>query len=198
MAASHDSRLIIDRTDQAAVLLKPLRIELMRQLAEPRTCPQLASALGLTAQKAYYHVKVLERARLVERIGERQVRGFREGIYRAVADSYWLSPRLTEQLGGASRAREQVSLGLIQGMGEGLLEDVVRLSRRPERVAAAGLTARIELDPARRASFIAELQELVQGLAQKYGDAGNAWETQSFKLLLACYEEPTDTREELS
>src|SRR5688500_2500510 len=95
---------VIDGMGQAAVLLRPLRIEIMQQLAEPRTCPQLAAALGLTAQKAYYHVKVLERAGLVERIGERQVRGFREGIYRASAASYLLSPKLTVKLGGTAKA----------------------------------------------------------------------------------------------
>jgi hypothetical protein len=183
---------------QASVVLKPLRIELLRQLAEPRTCPQLATALGISMQKAWYHVKVLERHGLVERIGERSVRGLREGIYQASADSVWLSPKLTAQLGGRGAARERVSLGLIQGMAEELLEDTARLGKRGERVAAAGLSARIELDPTQRPRFIAELQELVQGLAQKYGGTGNGWETQSFKLLLACYEEPTEQREELS
>jgi hypothetical protein len=71
------------------------------------------------------------------------------------------------------------------------------LARQPERAAAVGLSSRIELDPSRRAAFLAELQELVQGLARKYGDTGDAWETQSFKLLLACYEEPSPVLEEL-
>jgi DNA-binding IclR family transcriptional regulator len=179
--------LVIDGIDQAAVLLKPLRIELLRQLAEPRTCPQLAASLGISMQKAWYHVKVLQRAGLVERIGERPVRGLREGIYRAAAGSFSLSPRLTEQLGGAEKAREQVALGVIQRMGEELLEDVARLSSPGDAAAAAAISARIELDPARRAAFIEELREAVQSLARKYGAPENAWETETFKLLLACY-----------
>src|SRR4051812_24226471 len=114
---------VIDAMDQAAVLLKPLRIELLRHMAEPRTCPQMAAALGISMQKAWYHVKVLERAGLVERVAERSVRGLREGIYRAVACSYALSPRLTEQLGGPAKAKEQAALGVIQRMAEQLLED---------------------------------------------------------------------------
>jgi DNA-binding transcriptional ArsR family regulator len=193
---ARSSELVIDRLDQAAVLLKPLRIELLKLLAEPRTCPQLAEALGLTMQKAYYHVKVLEKAGLVAKVGSRPARGVQEGIYQATAGSYWLSPRIVAALGGSGKAREQVSLGLIQGMAEGLLEDVARLSRAPHEVAAAGLSARIELAPGRRAAFLAAAQAAVQALAEEYGlkDPAPA-EAEAFKLLLAIYEEPQPTTE---
>ena len=181
---------VIDAIDQAAVLLKPLRIELLRELAEPRTCPQLASALGITMQKAWYHVKVLERAGLVERTGERRVRGLREGIYRAVASSYALSPRLTQQLGGAAEAKQQVALGVIQRMAEQLLEDTSRMAGAAEQSAALALSAQVELAPSRRAAFIEDLQQAVQDLARKYGATENAWETETFKFMLACYKEP--------
>jgi predicted ArsR family transcriptional regulator len=160
---------------------------MMRQLTEPRSCPQLAEALGITMQKAWYHVKVLERAGLVQRIGERKVRGLREGIYRASAGSYWLSPRLTEKLGGKARAREQMALGAIQRIAEDLLEDVGRLSASRNEVAATAITAQIELDPSRRAAFVEELQQAVRDLAKKYGAPENAWESETFKFVLACY-----------
>jgi predicted ArsR family transcriptional regulator len=181
---------MIDGLDQAAVLLKPLRIELLRQMVEPRTCPQLAAALGITMQKAWYHVKVLERAGLVERVGERKVRGLREGIYRAVASSYALSPRLTEQLGGEVKARRQVALGVIQRMAEQLLEDTARMAGTPAEATALGLSAQVELAPERRAAFLADLQQAVQDLARKHGAGENAWETETFKFMLACYREP--------
>lgn len=181
---------VIDALDQAAVMLKPLRIELLRLLVEPRTCPQLAVTLGITMQKAWYHVKVLERAGLVQRIGERSVRGLREGIYRAVASSYALSPRLTEQLGGAPEAKKQVALGVIQRMAEQLLEDTAKMAGTAASSSALGLSAQIELAPSRRAAFVEELQEAVQTLARKYGASENAWETETYKLMLACYREP--------
>jgi predicted ArsR family transcriptional regulator len=183
---------VIDALDQAAVLLKPLRIELLRALAEPRTCPQLASAVGITMQKAWYHVKVLERAGLVERSGERRVRGLREGIYRAVASSYALSPRLTAQLGGAAEAQQQVALGVIQRMAEQLLEDTSRMAGTGAEAAALALSAQVELAPSRRAAFIEDLQQAVQSLARKYGATENAWETETFKFMLACYKEPEE------
>ena len=92
--------LLVDSVDQAAILLKPLRVAMLRQMDEPCTCPELAARFDETPQKIYYHVKTLERAGLVERTGERSVNGIAEGFYRARAQSFWLSPRLVRSLGG--------------------------------------------------------------------------------------------------
>jgi len=83
--------LLLDRIDQANALLQPARLDVLRQLAEPRSCPQVAAALGLTTSRVHYHVKVLEKAGLVERVAERRVRAVVEGVYQAAARSYWLS-----------------------------------------------------------------------------------------------------------
>jgi DNA-binding transcriptional ArsR family regulator len=47
-------------------LLKPIRLEILKRLDEPRTCPELADYFDETPQKVYYHVKALEHAGLVE------------------------------------------------------------------------------------------------------------------------------------
>ena len=52
--------LLLDRIDQANALLQPARLDVLRQLAEPRSCPQVAAALGLTTSRGHYHLKVLE------------------------------------------------------------------------------------------------------------------------------------------
>src|ERR1700748_1166648 len=52
------------RLEQAEALLKPQRIEVLRQLAEPRSCTEVAVELDQTPQRAYSHVKRLLRARL--------------------------------------------------------------------------------------------------------------------------------------
>ena len=119
---------MVDSVDQAAVMLKPMRVALLREMAEPRTCPELAELFGETAQKMYYHVKTMERAGLVERSGERSVNGIAEGFYRARATSYWLSPRLVRRLGGTAAVRDQTSLRMLAGHAEDLLEDVARLA----------------------------------------------------------------------
>jgi len=155
---------VIETSAQATVLLKPLRIEMLRLLAEPRTCPQLAEALGITMQKAWYHVKVLERAGLAARIGERKVRGLREGIYQASAASFALSPKLTERLAPLAEQRPPTV---------------------PTVSDQLALRADVELDPARRAAFLSELQQALHELARRHG-AENAWDTQTFRLVLSC------------
>ena len=56
---------LIEKPRQARELFKPLRLEILSRLGEPHSCPELAKELGLTTQKVYYHVKVLETAGLV-------------------------------------------------------------------------------------------------------------------------------------
>jgi len=58
--------LYVEVAVQAGALLHPLRIEVLKKLAEPRSCPELAKELGETSQKIYYHVKILESAGLIE------------------------------------------------------------------------------------------------------------------------------------
>src|SRR6201989_587007 len=89
----------IEQVEQAEALLKPQRIEVLRQLAEPRSCTEVAIELDHTPQRVYYHVKRLLDAGLVRQVAERRVRGIHEGIYQASGRSYWLSPRLVGRMG---------------------------------------------------------------------------------------------------
>src|ERR1043165_954624 len=49
----------LDQIEQAEALLKPQRIEVLRQLAEPRSCNEVAAELDQTPQRGYHHVKPL-------------------------------------------------------------------------------------------------------------------------------------------
>src|ERR1700745_1056461 len=89
----------LDQIEQAEALLKPQRIETLRQLAEPPACTEVAVALDQTPQRVYYHVKRLQEAGLVRQVAERQVRGIHEGIYQAAGRAYWLSPSLVGRIG---------------------------------------------------------------------------------------------------
>src|SRR3989440_12574685 len=102
---------LIDDLERAAALLKPSRVDILRQMASETTCTEVGAALGQTPQSVNYHVKALERAGLVERVGERRGRGTVEGIYRAKAPAYWLCPRLVGTVGGERAARDHASLG---------------------------------------------------------------------------------------
>ena len=75
--------LYLEQIEQAETLLKPQRIDVLRQLAEPRSCTEVASRLDQTPQRVYYHVKRLVGAGLAAQVAERRVRGISEGIYQA-------------------------------------------------------------------------------------------------------------------
>ena len=161
--------LYVEAASQAGALLHPLRIEVLKKLAEPKSCPELARELDETTQKVYYHVKILETAGLVEKVEERRVRGIMEGLYRARAKSYWLSPSLAGKAGGAARARDHLSLGFLLSLAEEIHEDVARLGERTgegETVPSLGLSLSIELAGNQsRARFLEELKETFQRLA---------------------------------
>lgn len=183
---------MIESVDQAAVMLKPLRITLLREMAQPRSCPQLADALGETPQKIYYHVKTMERAGLVERTGERSVNGIAEGFYCARAGSYWFSPRLVRSLGGARALSDQTSLRVLAGHAEEMLEDVARLAERSaagDHVPSMSLGVEITLPGGRRGEFLDALRETYEQLARRYGasESEEPAEAETFRFTLACY-----------
>jgi len=113
-----------------------------------------------------------------------------EGLYRARAKSYWLSSSLVGKVGGASRARDQMSLGFVLSLAEEIQSDVARLGERTgegEAAPSLGLSLQIELDDAEeRARFLTELQETLQGLAKKYAAKGST-AGQEFQVSLVCY-----------
>jgi DNA-binding transcriptional ArsR family regulator len=189
--------MLVENTDQASAVLNPLRLELLRRADEPRTCAQLAEALGQTPQKIYYHVKVLEVAGAIERVEERRVRGIPEGYYRATARTYWLSPKLVGRIGGAKRARDPMSLGSLLSLAEDLQIDVGRLAEtKREEIPSLGFTAQVRLaKTAERTAFLSDIQNAIQSIAKKYGAAGPPGPPaapDTFRLVFACYPRPEE------
>ncbi|MEU2170944.1 helix-turn-helix domain-containing protein [Micromonospora chersina] len=90
----------LERLEQAETLLKPQRIELLQQLAEPRSCTELATTLGQTPQRVYYHVKRLVEQDLVTQVSQRRVHGIShrarpagaEPRRRSRSSRHWASP----------------------------------------------------------------------------------------------------------
>ena len=187
--------LYIEEIEQAATLLKPRRLEILKQLGEPHSCLELAEMLEDTPQKSYYHVKALEQAGLVDKVSERRVRGILEGFYQARARSYWLAPSLVGHIGPRRRGPEQASLGFLLGLAEQLQTEVGHLAQGQEpELPSLGLAAQIELrDPQERSALLHDLQQSIQALARKYGrQEGDPQFTsgQTFRLLVACYPAP--------
>jgi DNA-binding transcriptional ArsR family regulator len=184
----------IDEVEQATALLKPARMELLKRLDEPRTCPELAAYFDETPQKIYYHVKALEKVGLVEKVDEKRVRGVVEGYYQAKARSYWLAPALVGKIGGQRMAQNQVSLRVLLDLAEEVHDDIGRLGHKAESgkdVPSLSLSAHIYLpDGSRRAEFLREVQTVFENLARKYGTPQDDIEIaneQGYRLVLVCY-----------
>jgi len=186
--------LYIDDTAVAAALLQPLRLDLLKRMAEPCSCPELAETLGVPTQQVNYHMRKLTEAGLVERVNERRVRGTVEGIYQAKAASYWLSPQLVGRL-GARRTLDEAGLSYLLSLAEDLQNDVAKLAEAPQSAPCLGVSVQVELaDAEQRGEFLAEVQELLQALARKYGAKGRTKAKRSYRLLLACYQDPNESR----
>jgi DNA-binding transcriptional ArsR family regulator len=173
----------LDQIEQAEALLKPQRIEVLRQLAEPRSCTQVAARLEQTPQRVYYHMKRLVEAGLVEQVSERRVRGIHEGIYQATARSYWLSPRLVGRIGDLRKQRDELSLGYLLDLMEEVQADIAGLDRTRPELPSIGVSGEIRVPAERRQEFLTDLQEALQTLFTRYGGA----EGDAFKLAVACY-----------
>ncbi len=175
--------MYLEQIQQAEALLKQPRIDVLRQLAEPHSCTEVAGRLDLTPQRVYYHVKRLVDAGLVSQVSERRVRGISEGVYQATARSYWLSPRLVGRIGGLRRARDELSLGYLLDLTEEIQADVAALDRTRPELPSIGVSGEIHVRPEDRQAFLDDLKHTLQDLFTRYGGA----EGDAFKLAVACY-----------
>jgi DNA-binding transcriptional ArsR family regulator len=188
---------LIHGVEEAGALLQPLRLQVLVQLDAPRSCAEIAEALRESPQKIHYHVKVLERAGLVEKVAERRVRALAEALYRATARSFWLSPKLVDRIGGPRRARDAASLEHLLGLAEELplhLSVLAQHVAEGHEIPSLGLTADVDLaDRSRRAAFLRDVEESIRAIATRYarnGSTPSGGAREGYRLLLACYPHP--------
>ena len=113
------------------------------------------------------------------------MRGITEGVYQAVARSYWVSPALVGRLGPGRANRCSGS---------------ATCSTSPRRwsptshgsppghrtLPAVGISGDIRLAPEDGAAFVAELQRAFGEVLARYGEGDG----HPFRLTLACYPKP--------
>ncbi|WP_158884129.1 ArsR/SmtB family transcription factor [Amycolatopsis anabasis] len=177
--------LYLESLEQADALLKPMRVEVLRQLAEPRTCTEISGVLGHSPQKIYYHVQRLAEAGLVDQVDSRQVRGITEGIYQASARAYWLSPRLVGTI-APRRAGDELSFGYLLNLVEQVQTDLADLGGAAVDLPSLAVSGEIQLAAADRSAFLAELRDTLQELCTRYGGPADA-DRDPFKIAVAVY-----------
>jgi DNA-binding transcriptional ArsR family regulator len=182
---------IIDTVETAATLLKPLRLEILRRMDAAVGCGDLAADLGQSPQKIHYHVKALEKAGLIEKVGERKARALTESLYRATACSFWLAPGLVARVGEPGRAPERDSVDYLVALAEELTRDVVGLAHEGvDDGATLGVTAEIRLrDPAQRRALLSDLFQAIEAVARKHGadPFGRGEAGEAYRIAVASY-----------
>src|SRR5687767_13275137 len=96
---------LLDEPDRLRVGLTPIRRRLLERLRQPASATQLASELAMGRQRVNYHLRALEKAKLVDLVEERQRRGCIERILVARAQAFIVDPSvMTAKTGSNSGA----------------------------------------------------------------------------------------------
>jgi DNA-binding transcriptional ArsR family regulator len=191
---------VIDNHAAAEVSLDPVRARLLAALAEPGTASSVAPLVGLTRQKANYHLRALERHGLVELVEERRKGNCTERVLRATAASYVISPAALSALApDPDRSPDQASARWMLALAGRLVNEVGQLiegataAKQPLATFAVDSEIRFA-SAADRAAFAEELGDAVAGLVAKYHDAG-APGGRKHRLVIALHPSITDNKE---
>lgn len=170
-----DVTVIIDPA-AAEVSLDPVRGRLLAALCKPGSATTLAAEVGLTRQKANYHLRALERHGLVELVEERRKGNVTERVLQATAASYVISPTaLAAVAPDPSRSPDQLSARWLLAVAARLVRDVgdliIGAVAAKQRLATFAIDSEVRFaNAADRAAFAGELADTVTELIRKYHD----------------------------
>lgn len=191
---------VIEDGGRAQMLLHPARLELLANLDSPSSAAALAQRLGLPRQRVNYHLRELERERLVEVVGERRKGNCVERAYRRTAVSYAISPSALGRLGTRPEdVQDRFSSAYQIALASRAIRDLGELQSGAERAGKQLATFALEVDvrfasPEARHAFGEELATAVAELVRKYHDEA-APAGRAFRLYLGAYPRPKDGSE---
>ena len=167
---------VIDDSAAAEASLDPIRARLLAELAEPGSATTLAARVGLSRQKANYHLRSLERHGLVELVEERRKGNCTERLLVATAASYVISPTaLAAVQPDPDRAPDRLSAFWMLALAARLVRDVGSLligaRKAGKRIATFAIDGEVRFaSSADRSAFAEELSHAVAALVAKYHD----------------------------
>src|SRR6476469_1523601 len=165
---------VIDDPAAAEASLDPIRGRLLAELAAPASASALAERVGLTRQKANYHLRALERHGLVELVEERRKGNCTERVLQATAASYVISPSaLSAVAPDPARQPDQRSARWLLAVAGRLVREVGELitaaGAAGKPVATLGIDSEVRFASAKdRAAFAVDLKNAVNGLVANY------------------------------
>jgi DNA-binding transcriptional ArsR family regulator len=188
---------VIDDPARAAGMLHPLRLRILRELAEPDSAAGLARRIKLPRQQLNYHLRQLEADGLLEVVGERRRRNFTERLLRTVARSYVISPATLGALAAdPAQIQDQLSSAYLVATAARTLADVAALQERATRAGKRLPTLTLHADirfasAQRQQAFADELTRVVAHLVSKYHD-DRAPGGRRFRFVAGAYPAPPD------
>jgi len=165
---------LIQQPGRAATLLHPLRLRLLENLRQPESASGLARRLRLPRQKVNYHLRELEKARLVELVEERRKGNCIERVVRATARYYLINPAALGKLAAdPAELQDRFSSAYLVAVAARAIGDLATLRQRAERAGKRLATFTLEsqvrfASAADRSAFTEELANQLARLVAKY------------------------------
>jgi DNA-binding transcriptional ArsR family regulator len=180
---------LLDEPDRLRVGLSPIRRRLLERLRQPASATQLASELAMGRQRINYHLRALEKAKLVELVEERQRRGCVERILIARAQAFIVDPAVMTAKTGSSAGASGAALGVSRvaqdkfsaehliDTAADVVRDVTRMRAQAEKQGARLLTFTMQTDisfaePGDLERFTTAVAEFVTREAAKFHTPG--------------------------
>ena len=197
MTPARDIGCITDRA-QAAEVLHPLRLEILRLAGEPISASELSPRLGLSRQRVNYHVRRLARSGFLRRAGRRRRRNMIEQRYVASARAFLLSPELLGAVGADwRRVEDAASAEYLLALGCQMESDLIRVWRQAQaagnRSSTLSLKSQFRFESVeQRETFTRALQEAVVRVVTEHTSPnlrpdGSAAPGRPYRLVLGCY-----------
>lgn len=166
---------VIEDPRAAAAALDPIRAQLLAELvAEPASAATVGERVGLTRQKANYHLRMLEDHGLVELAEIRMRGGIAERVLRATAASFVVSPAAIAASGARpEQVADRLSAGYLIALGGRVVQEVGALSRTAgaagKRLPTFSVDTEVSFrNAADRAAFADELTDAILALVSRY------------------------------
>lgn len=163
----------VDDPTRLLAALTPLRRRLLADLDGPTSATESAARLGLSRQTANYHLRVLERAGLVELVELRQRRGCTERVLRACADAFVVDPSVMSRPTDPITSRDAYAAEHLVAVAGRTVRDVSRMRAAAGDQGKRLLTFTIETEvgfavPAEVHEFTDALATAIAEVAQRF------------------------------
>jgi len=184
---------VIEDPAAAEASLDPIRVRILRELAEPASATQLAGKVGLPRQKVNYHLKALERHGLVELVEERRKGNVTERVLQATAASYLISPAALASVSpDPRRFADRFSAFWLLALAGRMVQEMGKLitgaAGARQKLATFAIDGDITFRTAAdRAAFAEELGVAVTRLVDKYHDGASSSGGRRHRLVVALH-----------